>query len=158
MRIEKVPITEQDEPFLYALFASTRESELALTPWTDERKAAFLKDQFGAQQRHYLSRYPAGSFQILTVDGRPAGRLYRAELEDEIRIVDLTLAPEFRGRKIGTGLVGEIVAEAGAKNKKVRIYLENFNPAARLFERLGFRPESGADFYILWSRAPESIA
>ena len=113
---------------------------MQLVPWTDEQKASFLDMQFTAQKTHYERFYPDCEFLVIELEGAPIGRLYvdRGE-DDNIGIIDIALLPEHRGRGIGRVLLEEILAEARASDRKVTIYVEHFNPARRLYDRLGFR-------------------
>ena len=61
--------------------------------------------QFDAQHAHYQEHYAGAAFDVILVDGQPAGRLYVAREADEIRIVDIALLPEFCNRGIGTTLL-----------------------------------------------------
>lgn len=153
MRITKTPISRPDEPFLFALYAETRAEELRPVPWNDEQKNSFLQHQFQAQHQHYTSKYTEnGSFQIIRTDDQPIGRLYTAELPDEIRIIDITILEAFRGKNIGTTLIEEILHDAEEKNKAVQIYLEINNRSASLFTRLGFAPVSDEGIHQLWQK------
>lgn len=143
-----------DAEFLFAVYASTRTEELAQVGWTDTQRESFLRMQFDAQRRCYEGDYPGAEFQIILVDGQPAGRLYVQRLEQEIRIMDLALLPEFRGRGIGTGLLRGILAEGSQIGQRVSIHVEIFNPARRLYERLGFRQVATHGVYLLLERAP----
>jgi predicted GNAT family acetyltransferase len=71
----------------------------------------------------------------------------------EIRIVDIALMPAHRSGGIGTMLLRRVFAEGDAAGKPVSIHVEVFNPARRLYERLGF-VEKGAhgDVYLLMER------
>src|SRR6202040_3804824 len=51
------PIRPEDRGFLFRVYASTREEELALTDWDEEQKRAFLEGQFAAQDTWYRERY-----------------------------------------------------------------------------------------------------
>jgi ribosomal protein S18 acetylase RimI-like enzyme len=133
------PITEGDEAFLRELYGSTRAEELAPVPWTDEQKRAFLDMQFFAQSTHYAKHYGDGEFLIIEDDGRPVGRLLLHRTAGEINVIDISLMPEHRGRGIGTKLLRDVLAEGEATNRKVSIHVEHFNPAKRLYQRLGFR-------------------
>ncbi len=44
-------VTDDDTPFLYRVYASTRVDELAIVPWTHEEKIAFLDMQARAAHR-----------------------------------------------------------------------------------------------------------
>jgi ribosomal protein S18 acetylase RimI-like enzyme len=81
------------------------------------------------------------------------GRLYVARLDQEIRIVDITLMPQERNEGIGSFLLQGLLAEAGRTGKVIRIYVENFNPSLRLFQRLGFRQieQHGIHLLMEWS-------
>jgi ribosomal protein S18 acetylase RimI-like enzyme len=150
------PITAADLPFLARLYASTRWEELAGVPWTDEQKHAFLRFQFDAQHDHYQKHYPRASFDVVLVDGEPAGRLYVDEWAREIRLVDVALLPEVRNRGLGTRLLGVVMARAEAAAKTLTIHVEGFNPALRLYERLGFRRigEHGPYLLMEWKPSP----
>ena len=131
-------VSEADDAFLRRVYASTRAHELALVPWSDEEKWAFVSMQFDAQTTHYRNTYVGASHEVIEVDGIPAGRLYVAVWPSEIRIVDITLLPEFCGRGIGTGLVSNILEQGRLSGRSVSIHVELENPARRLYERLGF--------------------
>jgi ribosomal protein S18 acetylase RimI-like enzyme len=133
------PITAADEPFLSALYGSTRTEELAAVPWSEEQKRAFLDMQFHAQSLHYAKHYGDGDFMMIEEGGRPIGRFLLHRTSDEIRVVDISLMPEHRRRGIGTKLLRDVLAEGEATNRKVSIHVEHFNPAKRLYERLGFQ-------------------
>src|ERR1044072_8915323 len=85
------PVNADDYDFLVEVYGSTRAEELALVPWTAEQHQVFIRSQFAAQQDHYAKKYPTASHDIIMSDSRPVGRLYVARLDQEIRIVDLTL-------------------------------------------------------------------
>ena len=148
------PISESDQEFLYRCYASTRIEELALVPWSDADKEAFLRMQFRAQAEHYSKHYSMAEFQVIQVDGRPAGRLYVARWEKEIRIVDITLLPAFRGRGVGSHLLNALIAESEQSKKPLSIHVEKNNPAMRLYVRLGFQAVGDVGIYDLMQRNP----
>jgi ribosomal protein S18 acetylase RimI-like enzyme len=121
------------------LTSGTRAAELATVSWTDEQKAAFVQMQFAAQAQCSREHYPNTSFDVIVLDDESVGRLYVARWTGEIRIVDTALLPECCNGGIGTTLVRELQAEAQASSRPLRIHVERFNPALRLYERLGFR-------------------
>jgi len=143
-----------DEQFLFQVYASTRQEELAQVDWNEPQKQTFLEMQFRAQSRYYESEYPGAEFQIILSDGQPAGRLYVHRRQDEIRIMDIALLPVFRGRGMGTQLLKEILTEGARTNRRVTVHVEFFNRARRLYERLGFRHLGGNGVYVLLERKP----
>jgi RimJ/RimL family protein N-acetyltransferase len=145
-----------DYAFLLEVYASTRAEEMALVPWNADQRQAFVKMQFAGQQEHYQKTFPTASHQIILSNGRPVGRLYVARLEQEIRIVDITLLPPERNAGIGTSLLSGLLDEAGRVGKVVRIYVENFNPSLRLFERLNFKPIEEQGIHLLLESSPNA--
>ena len=132
------PVAPDDLAFLKRVYASTREGELAMTPWNAEQKSAFVEMQFCAQDTDYRKNYPDARFDIILRDGTPAGRLYVHRREAEISILDITLLPEHRGTGIGGALLRELIAEADGASQPLVIYVEKFNRAQTLYRRLGF--------------------
>jgi ribosomal protein S18 acetylase RimI-like enzyme len=157
-RISLRPITEEDRDFLLRVYGSTREEELALaTDWTSEQKEAFLRMQFEAQHAQYHLHYPEARFDVVLVDGAPAGRLYVHPRENEIRLVDIAILPDFRSSGIGTALLQGLFAEAEAAGKPLTIHVEKFNRALALYERLGFRPIGDRGVYVLMEWRPPGL-
>jgi ribosomal protein S18 acetylase RimI-like enzyme len=91
---------------------------------------------------------------VILVDGEPAGRLYVHRGDRETRIVDIALLPEQRGIGIGTTLLRDLLAEADAAGKSVTMHVEQFNPALRLYERLGFSIAEDRGVYLFLERPP----
>jgi ribosomal protein S18 acetylase RimI-like enzyme len=148
------PVTDGDRPFLVELYRSVREPELAHVPWAEATKRAFVEQQFAAQDAHYREHYPGATLDLIDVGGEPAGRLYVHRGSSDIRVMDIALAPSFRGRGIGTGLLRALMAEADESGCKLSIHVEANNPARRLYERLGFQPAGERGVYVLMERPP----
>jgi ribosomal protein S18 acetylase RimI-like enzyme len=145
-------VEEADMAFLVDLYASTREQELAQVDWDDGLKRAFVEQQFAAQDAHYRQNYPGATLDVVEADGEPAGRLYVFRGDSDIRIMDIALAPPFRGRGIGTKLLQALIEEADASGSKLSIHVEHNNPARSLYDRLGFRPVGEHGIYVLMER------
>jgi ribosomal protein S18 acetylase RimI-like enzyme len=143
------PATADDRAFLLEVYGSTRAVELDRVPWAEGQREAFLAMQFDAQDSQYREHNPQGSFDVIEVDGRPAGRLYVDRRPADIRIVDIALLPQFRGTGIGTRLIGRLLEEGAASRRPVTIHVEVHNPAARLYQRLGFTEVSERGVYRL---------
>lgn len=146
--------TSEDLAFLRQLYGTTRADEMALVDWTTEQVEAFLSMQFEAQTRSWDEQFPAALFQIVEHDGEAIGRLYLDHRDDEIRVVDIALLPSHRGRGIGTALLAEVLDEAAAAGKAVRIHVEKNNPAMRLYRRLGFVTIADVGVYDLMEWNP----
>jgi ribosomal protein S18 acetylase RimI-like enzyme len=156
MRVALRAVDDADEPFLLQLYASTRAEELARVPWTVEEKAAFLARQFAAQSAHYAQHYAGLTADVILLDDEPAGRLLVARWTDEIRVVDISLLPEFRGRGAGSALLRRLLAEAAAARKRLSTHVERDSRALSLYERLGFRQVGEHGVYLRMEREPAS--
>lgn len=121
------PITDEDMEFLYRLYASTRLTEMAVTGWSESQVEAFLRMQFRLQHMQYMQNYPGASFNIVFVDGTPAGRLYVDRKEDRILVLDIALLPEFRGRGAGGRIMRGLAEEADAKGLMMSLHVEMNN-------------------------------
>jgi ribosomal protein S18 acetylase RimI-like enzyme len=153
------PITDADHPFLLRLYASTRADELARVPWTDQQTAAFVLGQFTAQHAWWTERYPGATFDLVLCGDRPVGRLYVDRSEHEIRIVDITIVPENRGRRFGERLIRGVFDEGDASRRAVSIHVERSNRARSLYERLGFEQRGGGTgVYLLMVREPAVLS
>jgi ribosomal protein S18 acetylase RimI-like enzyme len=146
--------TDADREFLLEVYASTREDELSVVGWDDATKRGFLAQQFAAQDSHYREHYAGATLDVIEVDGAPAGRLYVHRGPSDIRIMDIVLAPAFRGRGIGTGLLQSLIDEAEGSGRKLSIHVEVNNPARALYARLGFTPVGEHGIYLLMERPP----
>jgi RimJ/RimL family protein N-acetyltransferase len=147
-------VSDSDAQLLLELYASTREAELSMTPWSEEQKSAFVRMQFAAQAQAYSAQHPCATHEVICLDGRPVGRLYLDRQPDRFDILDITIAPAFRNAGIGSQVLKDILQDADQARAGVCIYVETFNRSLRLFERLGFRAAAGQDFYIRLERAP----
>ena len=140
---------DSDLPFLAGVYAAVRADELAPVPWSDAEKAAFVDAQFRAQHLHYQTHYPNADWLIVSIHGTDIGRLYLARWPREHRIIDIALLPEHRGNGIGEALLRDLLDEAAGAGKAVTIHVEKFNPAMRLYRRLGFATVEDKGVYDL---------
>ena len=149
-------LAESDLPFLAQVYGSTRAEELAVTDWSDDHKTAFLETQFQAQHAHYQRYYPNADWLVTMRGGEDIGRLYLERWPTQHRIIDIAFLPEHRGKGLGEALLHDLMDEAAAAGKAVSIHVEKFNPAIRLYRRLGFQTVEDKGVYDLmrWS-APD---
>lgn len=146
------PARPEDRDFLREVYASTREDELAPVPWDEATKQAFIEHQFTAQDTEYHARHPEGRFLVIEVAGQRAGRLYLSDMPEELRILDIALLPEYRGAGRGKAMIRQVMAEAEARGVRVSLHVERWNPARRLYERMGFSVRGESDVYLLMER------
>jgi GNAT superfamily N-acetyltransferase len=133
------PVTNEDDAFLVALYGSTRAEELGQVVWAEGQREAFLRWQFDMQRREYDARFPEARHELILIDDEPAGRIWVGQDSEQIRLLDISLLPEFQKRGAGTVLLKSLMQEAARAGKLLRhmVFVLN-NDAHRFYERLGF--------------------
>jgi GNAT superfamily N-acetyltransferase len=154
------PAAEADGDFLRRVYASSRSMEMAAVPWTGEEQAEFLRGQYELQDRHYRTAYEGAEFSIVVINGHDAGRLIVHRGPKVTEIMDLTLLEAFRGRGIGSGIIRGLMDEAARTGNSLRLWVEQFNPARRLYDRMGFirAGDHGIHMEFVWNAAQPNTA
>lgn len=145
-------VTPDDEDFLWIVYASTREEELRAFGWPPAQTEAFLRMQYRARRQSYATAYPDAERSILLLDDVPAGYTIVSRAASEIRLVDIALLPEHRGRGLGTFAIFTLIREAESRSIPLRLSVARGNRAMRLYERLGFSTVSADAVYIEMER------
>ena len=132
---------------------------MALVDWTDQQKDEFLHMQFNAQHSFYHEQFSSAQFDIIESNNKAIGRLYVDRRADEIRIIDIALMPDYRGKGIGGELMQSLMKEASDSNLSVTIHVEHNNSAMHLYQRLGFRHirDDGVYFFMKWDAANSTV-
>ncbi len=129
--------TDQDEEFLKDLFFEVRFPEFEPANLPEAQLRTLLAQQYDAMRDHYSRAFPDAVYQILERDGTPIG--YEAVREgEEIHLIDIALRENQRNQGIGTSRMNHLLETARLAGKSVILSVEVFNPARRLYERLGF--------------------
>lgn len=146
-----------DRPALLALYATTRADELAAQPWPEPTKAQFVAHQYALQHRHFVAHYPDAEFLVLARGADVVGRLYvdRDPRTARDLVVDILLAPAWRGGGVGSALLRALQADAAARGRGVALHVLAWNVGARrLYERLGFHVADDRAPHVLMHWAP----
>lgn len=153
MKITNKPVSEEDQPFLYRLFATTRERELAFMNGDEARKDMFLKFQFEAQSSDFQTRFAGAEHHIILCDDQPVGQIMVYTTEEKILLVDISVLPEFRGKGIGREQIERLQAEARQKKLPVYLHVMKNNPAIHLYRRSGFviTDEDHVCYEMVWN-------
>ncbi|WP_348812050.1 GNAT family N-acetyltransferase [Flavobacterium maritimum] len=150
-------IQESDLPVLCEIYGSTRTEELEKgTNWNEEQKKFFIEQQFFAQHDYYQKNYIGAKFYIIEKENIVVGRLYIDFYFEKkgVRIIDITLLPNWRKKDIGSSILRAIIKKAALKDMNVSIHVESFNPAMNLYKRLGFTKisETNGIYHLMeWS-------
>ena len=154
MPVQLRPYRADDQEFLFKLYASTRQQEIAAFGWPEAQQQAFLRMQFTTQQRWYASAYPEAEHQIIEREGVAVGRLLVLRQAGSVLLVDIALIPDSRGLGIGTELIGQLVRECRAEKLPLRLQVLKANPAMKLYERLGFAKTGEDQVYVQMEKSP----
>lgn len=156
----------EDVPVLTEIYASTREEELRQVPWSAEQKKAFTDWQSARQEEHYALHYPNAERLLIrrlpsaAVEGEgqaAIGRIYVETTRLEVRLMDITLLRACRSLGIGTRLMNELLRFADALQRPVTLHVEPFNPAKRMYERMGFEVSETRGLYEFMIRATPDV-
>ncbi len=155
MEISARPFRPEDKEVLFAIYAGTRQEEIAVWGWSAPQQETFLRMQFGAQSNWYEAAYPEADHQIICAGERPIGRILVQRDAGSLLLVDIALLREFRGQGIGTRFLRELLEQAERSRVPVRLHVQKTNGGAlRLYERLGFLKTGEDEIYWQMERPP----
>lgn len=151
-------VTVEDDGFLLELYASTRDSELAVTAWSESQKREFVRMQFEAQRTDYLTRFPEAAHSVIIFEGREVGRVWIDRRSDETRLLDITIQPDERNLGIGSLVMTWLQKEATSSAMPLRhsVYASN-ESALRFYRRHGFVVIEEFGAYVLMEWLPGDL-
>jgi GNAT superfamily N-acetyltransferase len=150
--IELRTATPADAALIALIYATTREEELRAVPWTPAQKQAFTDEQSRMQEKHYALHYPNAERLIVRALGEDVGRLYVDTTRAEVRLMEVTLMTAHRNHGIGGRIMEQVLQYADALGLPTSLHVEPFNPARRMYVRMGFEPREARGFYELMVR------
>jgi len=159
MNVERRPtlrsVTPEDDAFLRTVYASSRAEEMAIVPWPDEFKSAFLADQYDAQRTHYEAHYPEARNEIVMLDEEPVGRMWTEVQAKEIRLMEFILLPAARDSGVGSALLRNLQRKAQGLGLAITLHVIHGNDAAkRFYESHGFADVEDIGSHVLMAWSP----
>jgi len=95
------------------------------------------------------------SFRIIVTEGQDVGVLQVTERDALVWDLErILLLPGWQKRGLGEAVLADVLADADAQGAEVHLMVFSFNPARRLYERLGFERVGGSEERVLMRRAP----
>jgi GNAT superfamily N-acetyltransferase len=110
-----------------------------------------------AQQARFRAAFDPTRYRLVVVAGEVVGALAVARRADAVFVADVQVAAAWRGRGIGTAVLGDVVAAAHRAGLPVALQVLHGNPARRLYERLGFRTVGETATHVLMRAEPPGI-
>jgi ribosomal protein S18 acetylase RimI-like enzyme len=150
------PETETDADFLFSLFQSVKEPEMAAMPADMRTKRQLLCMQFRAMTQSYHAVFPGAQYDIVLLNGEPIGRLILNLIPARAHVIYVALLPKMRNRGIGTALMTAILDEPRRHGAVCEAQVAIGNMASlRLWRRLGFieRERDETDVVVEWRPA-----
>jgi len=146
------PEAAEDEAFLRRLYFAVRAGDFGLLGLPEDALQQFIGHQFAIQRAQFVQRREDSDWWIVERDGAPIGRLYVLHQPDHDYLTDIALLPEMQGQGIGGALVERVQADAAARGVGVKLHVDPFRPARRLYLARGFRELvlEGADILMAW--------
>ena len=161
------PLAPDDEPFLWtALYHA-----LHVPPGADPPPPEVVRQPEIARYVSGWMERPGDLGFVAEVDGEPVGAAWLRRwpsgargygfVDEATPELSMALLPGHRGRGIGTALLRRLLAEAARESDAVSLSVSVSNPAARLYERLGFavvgEPEGGSATMLRRLRARDAV-
>jgi ribosomal protein S18 acetylase RimI-like enzyme len=146
--------TDDDQPFLLELYASTRADELAVLGWDAAQLDQFVSMQFRVKEADYRSTYPNAERLIAVIGAHRVGRMVLDRGPDDVVLVDVALVPGHRNAGHGSQLLQAIVTQAGDDGLAVRLHVDKGSAALRLYQRFGFQVIADHGFSWAMERRP----
>lgn len=146
------PIIQDDHEFLFRIYVSRCANSHNSAMRTNLADDSALRQRFHTDLAFLREHYDEASFDLILLDEQPIGHLYVERWDDEVRIIDVALAGEYRNRGIGSRLLRELLDEGWRYDKRVTLPLAKEHPALQFCRRLGFEPvkDEGDRWLLVW--------
>ena len=132
--------------------------------WLEDLRRRAYADLFNAtwggwdeerHSRHFSASIQRGHISIIEVDGVPVGMLQLIANSDTVDIHELQIDPSHQSRGLGTSVLTDVVSDASARGRTVRLSVGLKNQKAiRLYERLGFVSQGQSETHLHMTYRP----
>lgn len=141
------------------IYADTRATEPLLANMTSSAREAFVDQQFELQHRYFTGAFPLAScFAVALERGGmlPLGYLYIDCSEKDWHLIDILLAPQWRGLGIGSGILAWLQRKliAGDGERLTLNVAATNQRAIALYTRLGFEETGAGPIYRAMAWCP----
>jgi ribosomal protein S18 acetylase RimI-like enzyme len=137
------PFEMRDAPALYAIHRAAMGDYVVQQwgPWDEALQRQFFEE-----------RIALSLMQVIEVTGGIAGIYEWEKMPDALNVVNIEVSPWLQGRGIGTAILRDAQRIAAERGVPVTLQVLKFNPAKRLYERLGFveTGESESHVQMTW--------
>lgn len=153
--------TLDDSDFLYDLFVTSREREFG--PLPAQTRELLARQQYSLHRQGLAAEFSDANHFIIKTgadlanddEKKPVGMVILAERPDVLWVVDMALEPSRRSGGIGTSLLTLLMERCRESKRTMRGSVTPYNPARRLYARLGVKELPGERGYISLEWRPE---
>lgn len=132
------PETPDDDAFVRGLLAEMKAAEFAPLALPAEALAQLVESQVTIYRHGHAAQFPdARHLVIATPDHGRAGYLAVVHRSDALHLTQFLVASTLHGRGIGTATLITLLGEAQSAGLPLRLSVAPWNPARRLYERMG---------------------
>lgn len=96
---------------------------------------------------HELDKHKQ-DMRIIIVDNKDVGVTTFYEENGKYIVGLIMVHPDCQGRKIGTKIINNYIDIAKSENKEILIKTYKYNPAKKLYKRLGFKQYNEDDTHV----------
>lgn len=149
---------DDDLDFFKCLYATTRD-ELKALGLSAAQYAELMASQQQIQEHGLRMTYPDAQQWTILLESTQAEKIGRLILDftnNDWRVVDIAILPEFRNQGWGTQLMRSLMSKASQTQASVSLGVMSFNQGARrLYDSLGFSliRQDGIHAQMIW-RSP----
>jgi ribosomal protein S18 acetylase RimI-like enzyme len=155
------PARPEDEPFLRQLRGQVDADRLFMNQWggqeADEVRREILDLQFRAQSAHHklLKAQWETHENVIEMDGAPVGRFVVSGGRLELRLVEIAIVREWRGKGIGEFIIRNTMEECARSGRFLSLMVEKTNVRAlKLYQTLGFSAAADMGHHVLLQWVP----
>lgn len=148
------PAGPSDDAFLFELFISSKEREFLSIPAAI--RDTFARQQFDIHRLGTEATYPDAEHLIVEVPvtengmtvPTAAGRISIDRTDERLLVIDLAIHPAHRNGGLGTAVLELLMEQCRRDGRILRGSVTPYNPARRLYARLGIAELPSGNGYL----------
>ena len=115
--------------------------------WYIEKIYGWDTDIQREKTKHEIENHK-NDMRIIEIDNNDIGVTTFYEENNEYVVGLIIVHPDYRGKGVATNIIKEYIDIAKKNNKNIKIKTYKFNPAKKLYERLGFKIYNEDDTHV----------
>ena len=115
--------------------------------WYIEKIYGWDTDIQREKTKHEIENHK-NDMRIIEIDNNDVGVTTFYEENNEYVVGLIIVHPDYRGKGVATNIIKKYIDIAKKNNKNIKIKTYKFNPAKKLYERLGFKIYNEDDTHV----------